>query len=611
MKRTFLALLLLLATVVAHAAKFTTDRFMTAVNMAPDGGITIHEHIEVRFTEPQRGLIRKIPFRTKAATGEVRTVQYTLVDVYQDAGQGRVPANVKESEEGGDWQLRIGRADQFLSGAVKYDIRYRVEGAWTPIEKNDQLGPRAEFLWNVTPTNWPTRIDNAFVRFTFPPVASGEAVARILVGPRGTRKGVQLGQKTPIVGDTRLVQAKFDGNDLSIVPLRPLAEGESVTVDLALPKGTVIVTPPDIVRYGDNSGPSLPDLPSLPWLGFAPLISLPVVFLLARRGWAPADKPLVVRFDPPTNCESAMAGLLYDDRADQRDIVSGIVSLAQKGAFKLHHAGDGVQGVVIEVLPFERARGYTNWEAQLYAHLAPYGPIIAPDMLRGTFGQSYNSLVSSLHGEAFARGFMKDVGGSKGGVGCLLIGVTGLATLVGFVFNPCVAILCGAVALFGGFAMLGRITPLTELGLTRRWEARGLYEFISRAHRKELNYMVERMPDQALFETILPYAVAFNLVKQWTQAFEGIDLQMPDWYDTGGMGYGNFWTGMLIADLLDFDHSYGSAVSYSPPTTSFDSGGGFSSGDSGFGGSWDSGGGGFDGGFSGGDGGGGGGGDSW
>ena len=116
--------------------------------------------------------------------------------------------------------------------------------------------------------------------------------------------------------------------------------------------------------------------------------------------------------------------------------------------------------------------------------------------------------------------------------------------------------------------------------------------------------MADRMPDQALFERLLPYAVAFGAVQQWTRAFDGIQLQPPQWVD-GYMG-DTLWLSSFVGDAQTAQSAWEGAVSHT------DSGSGFSSGDSGFGGGWSDSGGGFDSGGSSGDGGGGGGGgDSW
>ena len=83
----------------------------------------------------------------------------------------------------------------------------------------------------------------------------------------------------------------------------------------------------------------------------------------------------------------------------------------------------------------------------------------------------------------------------------------------------------------------------------------------------------------------------------------GMGLRKPDWFAGPEDG---LWTAMLVSDLDTFESTWSEAVA---STGSHDSGSTFSSGDSGFGGSWSDGG--FDGGASSGDGGGGGGGDSW
>jgi uncharacterized membrane protein YgcG len=617
--RRWIVFLLLALCAVASAAKFTTQRFDGQYAIDADGTVHIREIIGLTFTEPQRGLIRKIPFRTRSSKGSVRTVQLSLDGVTQDDGSGPQPAETKVSEDGGDWSIRIGNANRFLNGPVTYVIDYSVVGAITPFLTDEKLGQHTEFLWNLTPTAWATPIESAAFEIRFPKPEPGPVLARILLGPRGTRQGIQIDDSNKVVGNTQLLSARFEGTSLKLQAGKRLAEGESITLGLSLPGETVQAPAPDI-RLPNEGGfsRSNPDIQiprppeGLGFLGFAPLLAIPIAYAFSRRGWAPPKKPLVVRFDPPEGVGPSLAGLIHDGDVDQHDIVAGIVSLAQKGGIRMHHGLEGAEGVTLELLGANRLRNAEQFDLSLYKALEPYGPVITPDALRGTFGPSYNSLVGQLHVESRVRGFMKDVSGTKALLGCFLFLGVGIVTFLTFIFNPCMAVISAVAAFVIGSSLINRVSPLAPLGHDAKWKLDGLYEFISRAHQKELNYMSQRMPDQALFENLLPYAVAFNLVQQWTKAFEGIDLQMPDWY--AGSDYGAMdmlWTGMLMHDLMHMDQSYGDSMAYTLPTTSFGSGDSFSSGDSGFGGDWGGGGGGFGGGFDGGGGGGGGGGDSW
>jgi hypothetical protein len=157
--------------------------------------------------------------------------------------------------------------------------------------------------------------------------------------------------------------------------------------------------------------------------------------------------------------------------------------------------------------------------------------------------------------------------------------------------------------------MLRRVPELPLKGSKIRHELLGLKEFITRAREKELDYMSRVSPDQALFERMLPYAIAFGVAQQWAEAFRGIDLEVPEWYGgQSGVAFTDVLWATWLMDLTTFDSNVQDAVSYTPPVeySSSNDGGGWGGGDSGF----SDFGGGFDSGDVGG-GGGGGGGDSW
>jgi uncharacterized membrane protein YgcG len=98
------------------------------------------------------------------------------------------------------------------------------------------------------------------------------------------------------------------------------------------------------------------------------------------------------------------------------------------------------------------------------------------------------------------------------------------------------------------------------------------------------------------FEKFLPYAMVFNIEKQWAERFKDIYKVNPNWYESGSLD--TFNTIYMINSLSNFSTVTAQALTYSPSSSSGSSGRGFS------GGGW-SGGGGFGGSFGGGGGGGG------
>src|SRR4051812_1743389 len=87
MKRV-LVLVLSTFAVQASAANFTTQRFAVNYVIGKDRTVEVTESIDVTFTIPQHGLVRKIPVRTEGTGGTMRSVSISLETVEADYGNG-------------------------------------------------------------------------------------------------------------------------------------------------------------------------------------------------------------------------------------------------------------------------------------------------------------------------------------------------------------------------------------------------------------------------------------------------------------------------------------------------------------------------------------------
>ena len=104
----------------------------------------------------------------------------------------------------------------------------------------------------------------------------------------------------------------------------------------------------------------------------------------------------------------------------------------------------------------------------------------------------------------------------------------------------------------------------------------GFEDFLGRTQKDQ----IERLQtNPELFEKFLPYAMALHVEKKWVQAFSGIAMQPPAWYQ-GSYG-GGFMPYLLVNDLNMMSTQAGTTMASSPR----------SSGGSGFGGGGMSGGG--------------------
>ncbi|HXW54390.1 MAG TPA: DUF2207 domain-containing protein [Candidatus Cybelea sp.] len=144
-------------------------------------------------------------------------------------------------------------------------------------------------------------------------------------------------------------------------------------------------------------------------------------------------------------------------------------------------------------------------------------------------------------------------------------------------------ILSGAIICLLGWFMTAR----TISGARTLAKVLGFEDFLSRVESDRIRRL-ENAPE--LFEKFLPYAMALRVEKKWVEAFSGIALEPPQWYQ-GPAYVGAFQPYFLVNDLNLMAMQAGSTMASAPRSVG--------SGGSGFGG-----GGGAGGGFGGGGGGG-------
>ncbi len=578
---------------------FDTSRFDVQLDVGADRSLTVTEWISVQFREPRRGIVRTLPITVRSESAQ-RTVQYQVLGA--EANDSPVP--VQQETSGDTLTLKIGDANRRVTGSVTYTIRYRVLGALSNIEKADEWGPRAEMMWNAIPSGWPTGTSAARIEVRFPDPTSELFGVRALFGPVGSRAGTELFWGKSVNGRTDLISVSLPSRQKAIVEAKkPLDKGFGITVVLALPKGTVSEHNDAILRNAPESQfPTQSELPNNPLGIFLPII--PVLFglpwALKRRFIKPG--PLVVRFDPPEGVDPMRGGVLFDDNFQPRDLLAGLISLCQKGAGRMQ----AIEGKLQFHLGEQEPSGLSKLERQLLDSLRSYGPVVSPDALRGVFAPSFNALGAQAKADLTHDGWRRK-GMNPQWLGCglfFLLTVVSCAGLIYTGFYACIGFVLATILLVLITLMP---TPWTPVGVRKKWELEGLKEFVIRAHKDPLEFAAKHQPSAALYERILPYAISFGLVQQWSKAFEGVQMAQPGWFD--GSADSHFpWFWYFSDGYSNVSSDWNHAGQ--PPTSSWTSGG------SGLGGGYSSdggfdGGGGFDSGGSVGDGGGGGGGGDW
>lgn len=573
---------------------WSVQEFHSAIGVGEDGTLTITETIAVDFgTLERHGIIREIIIRQRC--GSLKAVGpdplyecpggsdrlYPLV-IRSVSGADGQPIPHSISTEGGSANVRIGDPDRTITGEQTYVIDYTLEGMLNAFEGHDEL------YFNVTGGRWTVPIEHATANVTLP--TGAELFVTCFEGFRSTAE----------------CESSASGNQVSYAATRTLFPSEELTIVAGWEKGVVTVPPP--VLKDRVSPDDFFTLDFIEWGGFA-LFGLLGIAGLARAWWVfgrdrryrsiyylsedpdehtlPlfAEKNVVVEYLPPEDLRPAQLGVIIDERADTLDVTATIVDLAVRG--------------YLSITELEKTGwfGKTDWEME---KLKPAGEEMEPyerhlfdalfegrskvkvSALKTKFHEDLAEVKDDLYDDAVAKKWFKRKPETVRqvwfaiGVFVLLVGVS-LAVGSGFLFEralmPVPLALAGIVLMPLSRAMARRTAAGNEA--YRRALGFKLYITTAETRRQKFN------EQQNIFARYLPYAIVFECVDKWAEAFEGLDDQVQQstgyWYH----GAGAFHATSFAAGLGSFNSSVSSSISSTPGGSG---GSGFSGGSSGGGG---------------------------
>lgn len=557
-------LLVVAAALSAAARQLVIQNFNEQVTINRDGTVEVTEIIKARFTGLWNGIYRTIPVEYTGPGGLNYTLFLVPLSVTDDSGRR---LKYEQSREGPNKKFKIWVPD--AEDATRTVIfRYKVLDALRFFDDHDEL------YWNVTGNSWEVPIESASAHIELPEGVTGlHAVA--YTGTYGSR-----GQ------DARVT---VENNTVEVLSTSRLAFHEGLTAVAGWDKG--FVHEPSkwetFVLYLRSNWP----------LAIPLLIFLAMFWIWWTQGRDPARQSIAVQYDPPDKLTPGECGTLVDNEAAMRDITATIVDLAVKGYLTieqkdeshllgLSHSKQFIFHLKKPAVEWSSTRPHeqemlsalfdgganpdvklTDLQNHFYTHL----PTIRDRIFDALVGDGYY-----LHRPDTVRqgyivagvfiGMFMAIGGTA------LSASSGMAPLAWILAG----IISGAIILVFGWFMPAR----TILGARTLEKVLGFEQFLGRVEKDRIE-RIERTPE--LFEKYLPYAMALHVEKKWVQAFSGIQMQPPGWYQ-GNYG-GPFTAYLLINDLNMMSMQTGSAMASSPRSSAGGSGfggGGFSGG--GFGG---------------------------
>ncbi len=557
----------------AYAEYFKIKNYEVNININKDSRIDVEEIIDVYFNTQRHGIFRDIPYKYKVTEVQGETAERTGIfgktyKVY--ISNIETPGfEHKTLKKGNNIRIRIGNKHKYVSGNVKYIIRYSVIGAVNFFKNFD------EFYWNVIGTKWPVSIEKVNFTITFPDFTPSKEQVFAVKG---------------FLGDTDKVKnISISNRIISGYVNEPLPPYNGITVGIQFPKGIInlsLFQKIKIIFYNNISY-------------FIPI----VIFLLLFVLWLIIGKDektiKITHFYPPKGMTSAEAGMLIDDSIDNKDLISLIFYWAANGLIEIEELEKesffGKPDFIL-IKKKDLSENAKAFEKTIFNGLFPAGTKnVRISTLKNNF-YSYMEEAKEQLDREIKKAKLYEPGTRF--IGKILMG----SAFVFLIFiGLAVSIKRYDFAISLGTSMIivfafGYIMPKkSRKGLEQYQILQGFADFIKRVEKPKLKVLLKK--DPSYFEKTIPFAIALNVMDEWTKKFDGLLTEPPSWYRSSSLHSGHMFNAMLLSRSINHSIASMNSAFVSKPSSS-----GAGSGSSGFGGL--GGGGGFSGGGFGGGGGG-------
>ena len=278
---------------------YVINEYDVNVKVNEDNTFNITETIDVNFNEYKHGIFRKIPLKNTVSRldGTTSKNRGQIYDV-------EVNTEFTTSKENGNFIIKIGSPNYTIKGEKSYTIKYTYNIGKDPLKEKDEL------YYNIIGNEWDTIIKK--VTFTINmPKDFDESKLGFSSGLKGSTDNTNVSYN--VIGNT--ITGSY--NDV-------LGVGEDLTVRMELPED-----------YFTNEGYRVDKTMYLYFL--VPSICL-LLSILLWYIYGKDDKVIeTVEFYPSEGYNSLEIGFLYKGMADNKDVTSLLIDLANKGFIKIHN----------------------------------------------------------------------------------------------------------------------------------------------------------------------------------------------------------------------------------------------------------------------------------
>lgn len=276
---------------------YVIDKYDINIIVNENNTFDITETITAYFNVSKHGIFRTIPLKNTITrldgTTSTNRTQVTNVSVDNE---------YTTSRENGNYKLKIGSASRTLTGEQKYVIKYTYNLGKDPGKDYDEL------YYNIIGNEWDTVIGNVTFSITMPKEFDSS----------------KLGFSSGTTGSTDNSKVKYNvsGNKITGSYNGILGAGEALTVRCELPEG-----------YFVGTGLTFNLMNYIFYL--FPILFLVIALLLWYKYGRDDQVVETVEFYPPQGFNSVEVGFLYKGKAENQDVTSLLIYLANQGYIKI------------------------------------------------------------------------------------------------------------------------------------------------------------------------------------------------------------------------------------------------------------------------------------
>lgn len=543
--RILLSWLFFLSSLVLVAQEEKITSFHSDITVAESGSLTVRETIQIYAAGDifKRGITRALPLTRRDIDNNRIGVDYIIREVLVDGK----PVNYFTEKEGGDLVVYVGERDRYLSpGNYRYEILYETAGQIGFFDDYDELS------WNVNGLSGKT-------------MDSVGAVVRLPAGADVISSHCYTGRQGS--GDSNCTTETDEVGTL-VVQANNLPSSEMLTLSVGFTKGIVTQPPEQLPR-------------TFTWFerkGLVLLSSLFLVFLFAyyiytwRRYGVDPPKPVVIpQFSPPDGLSPASVGMLYKGHYLDDFVTASIVNLSVKGFIRIDE--------VVEKGGLFGLRSDKRYALARLKEADDKLPAEEQIVMRSLFRKTGSVTLTGKYDETIAmmmRDYHKSLKKQHGSVlnegrnlkfhlVPWLAFIAYFIVMVRFVTDDLLQFTANRNALVATL-LLGLVSYLLyawlivrpgERKLHYRSAVEGLKMYLDVAEEKQLQFFNPPEVTPALFEQLLPYAIALDMEKVWGDKFEKAFLSSalePESYRPA-------WYGGRYVNAALFGHALNSTLS--------------------------------------------------